>query len=329
MTGIRKARLLPAFGALVLLACSCATSPPQADRREDRDIAAAMKQGRRAFSLGQHAAASRAFADALNRARALDDPAGIGDSAYNLASCCMAMGQYVDACPYLLEARVEFARLGNRKGLAQAWLLEARTARVRGNADAAEQCLDRALRALPRRERQGELTAQIHLLRAQLACDAARPAHMQSALKNAAEAGADDEAASSAVRAQTATLRGQLNALNGKPHDAAGQFDNAAAAYRDAGQPANVVRALVAAADHYESAGSRNSAAERRYRAARSYYAQGEVQAAAEQLASTIAIARRDMNEELLTRARALLGAIEASIQEALKDIQQKEEEKE
>lgn len=295
----------------VLSAGGCASRP--SGRTTDAGISATMKNGRLAFSQGQYTVAAQVYEDAFRRASLLDDAVGAGDSAYNLAACYLALGRHDEAHRYLRESRAELARAGGA-GIAEAWLLEARLARAENKPAEAEASLAKALEALPSDQRRhSDLAAEIHLVRAVMACASQNAEQARAALDAARAAGAEDST-SPAVRARAALARGHLKSLEHDLAGAAHDFDAAADAFREQKQAAEMARALVLAGERYAATEQFPQAGDRYYRAARSLYAQGLVTPALEQVKAALMSLERSGDEDLLARTQVLLRSIEESV---------------
>jgi len=156
-------RIAPILVALLLTGCG---STRESTRPVDPDFALYSGQARRAFDRLNYEYAARLYADALRRAREMDEAWAIATAAYNLAACRAQQGRVDDAGRLLEEARLEFSRDGTVP--AQVLLLEARLALRAGSPARAASALDEfeGRNPDPASARQGRL------LRARLALEA-------------------------------------------------------------------------------------------------------------------------------------------------------------
>ncbi len=308
--------LLPLAIALALQGCG---TPRPAAQPRDEEVRAALQRGQRAFSRQQHDMALHAFQCALRRARMLDDPASIGDSAHNLATVLVALGQYDDAQPYLDAALAAFTRPGARAGWAEIRVLMARVAIARRNPATAHDHLAHAAEMLTGDLQRSDIAATIHLLHAELFCDANDPVGAHKALEAAVAAGARTSARP-AVRAQTATAEGRLAALNGAQSQAARHYDTAATAYAEAGRPRQVAQSLTAAAMLFKIDGETTEAADRYYRAARSYHAQGLLRPAVDQVMAAVAAAKKSGDAAQIKKTNVLFESVREALRRAVEE---------
>jgi len=306
---------LPLLAAIAIGLSGCSTTAPPA-QSPDAEIASEMERGRRAFARRHYDMALHAFQNSLLRARMLDDPNGIGDSAHNLAAVHIAQGKYEDAQPYLDEAHAAFTRARTRTAVAEVHILMARLAIAQKDKATAQENLANAIDAIGETTRRSDVAATAYLLQAELACDRGDVGDAKTAIEAALGAGAH-KSDSATVRAQTYTAAGKLAVLNGAKQAAARNFDDAAAAYGSANQPRNVADALVAAGDNYAAADRTSAAAERYYRAARSYHAQGLLRQAIAQITAALATAEQSGDEGLIRRTKTLLNSIKETLEKA------------
>ena len=113
----------------------CAGPPPAKRAQSDRAFAETTVAARTAIQQDRIDEAATLYTLALKRARALDQPPAIGDTAYNLAACLLRRHEYERACTLLAEASHELAR--GDAPLADVLLLQARTAHLAGDGLAA------------------------------------------------------------------------------------------------------------------------------------------------------------------------------------------------
>ncbi len=294
---------------MAFILAGCAASPPP--RQADAMVAAASRRGRNAFQAGSYEAAAGHYREALNRARMLNNRAGIGDNACNLAACLVALQRFEPARAVLREAIAEFEF--DPVGRADALLMMARIAHIEGRPDEAGSWLDDVLGLDLKGADLARARAHAYLLRAALRCDAGQGESARAALASARRAAKSFDA-QPLLLAEDKMLDGRILMLENKPLDAARRFDAAADIYERAGRPADVARGLAHAAAGFLAAGDPAAAADRRYRAARSLFAQGRIAAAVRQLDDGIGAAREARSPELEKRLRALLTEIEETV---------------
>jgi len=92
--------------AMLLNACSSTKPATPAQTEMSRVTTTA----RMAYEQGSVSQAARLYVRALKMARVQDDPVEMGNNAYNLAACMIALGKYDDARNLLREAKREFER---------------------------------------------------------------------------------------------------------------------------------------------------------------------------------------------------------------------------
>jgi tetratricopeptide (TPR) repeat protein len=262
--------------ALLLLAVAAGCASPKAEDRTDPEVKRMAALGHGAFERGRVDQASELYNRALERARLIDDPVEIARNAYNLAACQTMNGQYGVARALLAEARGAYLRMDEAVP-PDVWLLEARIARYQGQRDKARELTDKAFRALARAA-SAETEAQLHLLSADLACDAGDYDKALSQWLEARDvAGRDPEAQ---LYGLMAGVRGRIYDGQGKSALAAGEYDEAVKAWQQAGAYGEMARSLQRAGAAYTLSGDRAAAADRYFRSARSLRAQGAHQQA-------------------------------------------------
>jgi tetratricopeptide (TPR) repeat protein len=300
--------------ALWLIACGCATPPAGAPA--DEEVARAAALGYRAFERGNPAVAVRAYGRALTRARLLNDPAAIGDCAYNLAACLVESGRFAEARNHLAEARAELAK-ANAGGaaLAAAWLLEAKAARGAGDPAEAERLSREALAALGGAAR-GDLAAQTHTLQAHLACDRGDFQAAREALQRAQDARGRDSGRA-AWRGAATAAEGRILLAESNATAAAETFDRAAGQFKDGGRHASMSETLALAAQAWEAAGRDGEAADRYLQAARVRFALGNLRQALQLVARAVSAAERAGDEDLGRRIAALYTEIVNTLEES------------
>ena len=251
------------WGKLVLLlACACGAPPREPEI--DPEFDAAATTARDAFEAGRLSDAAQLYERALDRARAMDDPAKIGAAAYNLAVCFVAADEFDRAADALAEAQLEFARASDTAGAADARVVAMRLAYRRGDTDTAL--------ALARET----VGAEAHIVRGEIACDRNDPDGA-----SAEAAAARKEQTSPLGAAHLAHLEGRIARLRSKPAAAGAAFDEEAARLREAKRYAALSPALARAGEAYAAASMPREAADRWFRAGRSAIARGDREPAA------------------------------------------------
>jgi tetratricopeptide (TPR) repeat protein len=302
---IRASLFVVAAAGLVLLA-GCASGPKIAPAPPpDVEYVNAIEAAESSYSRGLMVDAASLYRRALTRARAMDNPALIGEAAYDLAACEMTIGDYKLASQLLDEAHDEMLRNGDN--IADVLLVEAKVARLDHHPDLALQLCGQVLTA-PGSKPTDAHRCQIHILRGQIACSAGNLTTAQSELAEAKKLiGA---APAPARSAGLENLAATINERSGKPALAAAGFDREAALYREAGLYRDMVRALGRAGAAYAAAAQFQAAGDRSFRAARSAFAQGDKTVARPYLDAAIAAAGKAADEETLRKAHVLAGEL-------------------
>jgi tetratricopeptide (TPR) repeat protein len=254
---------------LLFLAGSCAG--PRALSPYEQEMVKLTRSARDAYDRSAHRQAARLYREALARARAADDPAGIADSAYNTAVCLMTLGVYEGTGALLVEAQEAKERRGETPGAIL--LVRATLARLTGDREKAELLLDELWTSLGDSYAPA-LRAQVYLLGAHVACDRSDGEGARRALDRAAEhlPWVEDPL----VRAEAADVRGRVLLLEGRPAEAAASFDRAVELLARERRFRRMAAALGRAGRAYRNAGDMAAAADRLYRGGRSLRAQGD-----------------------------------------------------
>lgn len=255
----------------VLLGAGCGTPPKIVRQDAELERNQALAQG--AFAAGSPEKAAAYYRKALDRARLMDDPAGIGRSAYNLAACLVLLRQDEEARALLEEADLEFQRVGI--SAREIPLLKARIARRAGRIEEALLLAQAQLQGLKPGEPffiQGEILLADLLI--------AKGDSQQAALEMGKMSAKDLASAAPTVQAEAAQVRARLALLDRKFRDAGGGHDAAARYFQQAGQYVEMALALDQAGQAYEVAGEPDIALNRYYRAIRSLYLAGRTAAA-------------------------------------------------
>ncbi len=257
--------ILPVIMLLALGGVSCKTPPKPA--RIDPEILRSGTLAKNMLAAGKTAQAAESYQKALRRAREIDHPQAVAQNAYNLAVCLAMLGQFETAHARLNEAQLEFRRLGAIPP--EVKLLEAGILRAEGRAPEARQLVAEEL------HRPNDVfRVQFQILLAGLLLEADDAAGADAILrkinlKKLAECRAE-------TRAEFAQLNGTRQLALQNYANAARQFDDAAEFWRMAGRFAEMAVALEKAAGAHEAAGAIQTAAERYYRAARSFAQSGQ-----------------------------------------------------
>jgi tetratricopeptide (TPR) repeat protein len=260
--------------SLLLSACAAPPAPLPQAAKTDQQWLNSMRSARSAFELGHYQSASRLYGQALQRGRQTDRTEDIADAAYNLAASLIQLGDYSAAGNYLQEAKSETRRLGNN--LNEILLLEASLARMQADADRSRDITSQLLQQLPVTDRR--LRPQALLLCGLIACEEGNSLQAQQELTTASGLLSDNH--HPAIAASRTELRGCIHLLQGRPLDAAREFDRESSYLRQARQYRQMVYALHRAGTAYATAGENYQAADRQFRAARSAFGQKKLQAA-------------------------------------------------
>lgn len=244
----------------------CATAPKSSPAPTDRLLRQYATSAQQAFALRSYDRAARFYELALQRARAMDDADQIGAQAYNLAASLLLAGKPADALPYLTEAERGVAKRHQNRG--PILLLRARALRAADRSAEARLALDHLLEMDTSREVQ----CQGWLLLGQIEADQQRADETAKALSRARSFLSDDPV----LRAGVAMLAGRYALLRGNAADAALEFDKEVEFMRQAGRYADMARALERAGAAYAAQSNTTAAANRFYRAARSWLGQGD-----------------------------------------------------
>jgi hypothetical protein len=249
------------------------------------------------FDQGNPTAAAASYAQALDRAREMDDPAAVASAAYELAVARAASADTAGALAALDESLYAAAKAGTDP--TDASLVRGRVELFNGNPAAAALAADAALGSATTAAQR----AQAHVIKGLAACrsgDAATAA-AELAQTRGQTTGAD---------AMLAGLQGEVSLLSHDNAAAAAAFDQQADMSRKAQDFRTMRRALAKAGRAYTAAGRVDLAADRLYRAARAAVGAGDRDAA--QLATAAAAAARSAGDRSLVRLADLLCAAAA-----------------
>jgi tetratricopeptide (TPR) repeat protein len=262
---------------------------------------------RRTFDLGQAEGASRLYRKALEMARAADNSPEIAANAYNLALCLVALGKYDEAVPYLDEAEAESAR--RSADTAHIRLLKAKTFYLGGDTQEAASLAQTALK------HEGSLTpaarSQFDLLLARIALDGRDLAGAKAGLERAQDALEDEP--DTPLQAETAGLSGAILAAEGSFDKAAKDFDRQADFCRKGEKYREMAEALSRAGETYLKGSDNRAAADRFFRAARSFYSQGDTVRALKTIESALAVLDKEADPDAFRNIAALFEEIKKS----------------
>lgn len=269
---MKKVALFIFIGAIAASITGCATSSPEHQdvpdiRDNDPMIVQLSATARQAFEAGETGTAITLYRRALDRARAMDNSREIGRNAYNLAACLIVLEEWDDATRLLAEAEREMLRAGENPGAVT--LLAAETARRKGDLREALALIDRA----ETRPLSTVMKGQAYVLRAQIACDRGDAATAQGLLNRALGLRSRDQDAG--LSGKIAEVSGRIAELDEQWADAGEAFDREAAAMQRTERSSEMARALERAGANYLKANRIDAAADRFYRSARSWMAQG------------------------------------------------------
>ena len=292
----------------VLLAAGCSTTKPA--RVVNPEIAAFADLARDAYDRSAFEQSARLYARALAKARAADDALEIGNNAYNMAACLIALERYSEAREPLREACREFERIGTEVSAAE--LLDAKAARLEGKQDEAQQIANQVLGEL-KPGKNPAYRAQAMIVRAQIACDrrdadAAR-AELLSAQKEM------KKLKNPYLAAAIFGVNGRIALIEKEPAKAAAEFDSEADLCRDAGKYRDMAMALGRAGQAYADADNAAAAADRFHRAARSFFAQGDELASLKMIESALKSAEKAGDKAALLRTTSLFEEIKKQVE--------------
>ena len=295
------------LGAVGIL-FGCAGPPPAKQAQSDRTLAETTVAARAAFQQDRLDEAVTLYTLALQRARALDQPSAIGDTAYNLAACLLRRHEYDRASALLAEASHELAR--DDAPLADVLLLQARTACLAGDGAAAEIFIHR-LRTDSRSQPSASHLGQATVLEGRMACDRGDWIAATDLLQKARDVLGPD--AETLLQAQLAALAGRVAIGTHDLRAAAKAFDRQADLLRDARQYRALSSVLAQAGDARVDLNEYGPAADRLYRAARNAAAWDETASAEKWALAALAAARQADDAVIVRLAESLLSEIEAS----------------
>ena len=260
----------------VLFCSSCATKPTATSPVGDTQVRDRLEAGYTAWANQSVPEAARNFDKALQRAMVINSPSDIAQSAYNLAICHLALGDYSKSELLLLEAEDAYLREGDVP--ADVYILEVRLALVQGNYEKAVGVIDK----LELDEKPSlKVSFQVLLLKAQMALQQGHVEDCEAVLEEAAKFSLSD---APLLTAQYLVLHADVLKQKEMYSDAAATYKQAAEKFKTAGDYRSMAEALQQAGNLALSAGDDTMAVECLYQSARSFYAQGDKPMALESL---------------------------------------------
>jgi len=241
------------------------------------------------------------LAAALNASRLADDTAASASRAYNLAACHLARGEITEAMAFNEEARVAYRITGGNP--VSTLLLEAEALRTANRSSAA---LNKVLEAnaLIGWSVDRETKVEAGLIKAAIHCDLREIDEARLALKKIKSKLRKTE--QPRLEAAASGMMGRILLCEGDPQGAAAQFLEKAAHLRSAAAYRPMAEALKASAEAYGVAVAHAEEGELYYRAAASFHAQNDTDAAMECLAGAVAAAKAAGDDLLLKQAERL-----------------------
>ena len=257
--------LLAGLLAGLVLGASCSAPEIQPTSPVDEEFARLEAGARNAHSRGEIAYADELYQDLLVEAERSDDPSKIGDCAYNLGACKLALGELAAARELFSLAEHELERAG--APLAQVFIARAHLEQFAGrpaeSRAAASATLEDERSRPSARER-----SEAHVLLGLAALEAGD-------LERAAAQLEEARAATQEPAAEPARLRllARWELASGRPLEAARAFDAEAESARELSRYEALAQALEDAGDAWLAAGQAPEARERWLRSARSRFA--------------------------------------------------------
>jgi tetratricopeptide (TPR) repeat protein len=287
----------------LVLAAGC-SAPPLPPESRDPDLASVARGARLAYEAGTLERAERLYREALDRARAMDDPELIATEAYNLAVCLLETRRYEPAEAALREAAAEARRTG--MDARELTIASAKLAYLQGRPREAAALVDSI--TAEAREPDDAVRFEAHVLKARLALDAADLTGARMEAEAAEKAGGDPPPPGR--RAKVAGIRGRLLLAEGRPGPAAVEFDREADGFREAGRFADMIEALERAGEAHAGSGSPVEAADRFYRAGRALAGKRVSEAALPLIERAVAEAAKGGDKDLKARISDLLDEV-------------------
>ena len=256
--------------AVGILACAACSGPERVPPLE-HDLRRTADQARLAFGSGDLLRAKLLFGRVLELARLVDDPLAAGNAGFNLALVHAEAGDLALAESVLTESEAALRRAG--EPLADASLLRAKIAWLRGDAPAAERGIATAL-ADQRTAPNNALARECAVLKGHLACDRKDVLAARESLATARGLAASIDGG--AESPGLLHLEGRIEAVEGRPASAAALWDREAAKLRSVRNYRQMAQALARAGEAHAAGGAPAMAGDRVLRAARSRLAAGD-----------------------------------------------------
>ena len=289
------------LGALAI-PFGCAGSQSAKPAKSDRTLEEATVAARAEFEQDRIDQAATFYTLALERARALDRPLAIGDTAYNLAACLLRLHQYDRAKALLAEAGHELARVD--APLADVLLLQARAAQLAGDTPAAEMFMHQ-LRTDPRSKPSVAHLGQAVILEGRMACARSDWDGATKLLRQTRDILGPD--ADTLLQAQLVALTGRIAMGTNDFRTAAEAFDRQADLLSHARQYRALSSVLAQAGDAYAASKEHGLAADRLYRAARSAATWGQIESAKKWAVAALAAAHQAEDDAIVYLIESLL----------------------
>ncbi|HEY8240680.1 MAG TPA: hypothetical protein VIH35_04495, partial [Kiritimatiellia bacterium] len=197
----------------------------------------------------------------------------------------------------------EFAR--NRMDVSSVLLLQAAVAKGKGDLAGAQLLLGQVLKGGSSKPAS---RLQAYIVKTDIACDAGNLAEADLVLKRAERMA--DSVSDDALRGGVARVGGRVQLLKKNPAVAAAKFDQEAKLLQRAHRYREMPAALDRAGAAWLDAGGMGPAADRFYRAARSWYAQGELVAALKSVDQAMSAAQLGKDKDLAAGIAVLLAEI-------------------
>jgi tetratricopeptide (TPR) repeat protein len=278
---------------------------PEPERPADDELRRMLQNARTAFDRGQTDQAARTFERALERARLVDRPREIGNAAYNLGLILISLGDYPTAELRLREAQAELVRA--EENLADVLLVRARLAQFQDDYSKAAHLAEEALshpQSHPEPAHRVQALILLGIVRLQQGELAAAEQHREQAL----HAMPSDPAVP--LQALAAALEGKLLQYREQPLAAANSFDEEADLWRAARLYGEMAAALRRAGEAWLEADNARNAADRLFRAARSFAGQNLAEPALDSLRQAETAAELGGDAWLLQQIAELQGEL-------------------
>ena len=241
------------------------------------------------------------FQSALDKARIANNAGEISRNAYNLAVCLLSESRYDEIRTLLAEADAESHGQGDN-GFRHR-LLEAEVCRRTGETNRALEIVGEVVGSLGR-SASNDTRLECRLMLASLNCEIGRIDESKSELK--AMSSLIRKTESERLKALAARVTGQALLAEGRFAEAGAQFDSEAAWLQEADCFYEMAGALETAGRVYEQGGNAAAAADRYFRAGRSWQSGGYGEAARRALAEACAPAQVSSNAFIIAQGASL-----------------------